>query len=304
MVEFVRKSYEWHRTVGSAVVGFFPEVARQDYLTSESCEIANLIDLAVRMSQLGVGDYWDDADRYLRNQFAENQLTHGEWMQRISDQSPEVPVDERQSSRDAVRRNIGEFAGWSTGNDFIPESVGPLPRGFAFMHCCTGDASRAICYAWRGSLNYAENKLHVHLLFNRSSPWADVHSYIPYDGRVDVILKQRCNVSFRVSDWVDKSKIMVRVGEKLRSARWTGRYLEVGECAPQSNVSITFPISERTQQESIGARAFTLTLKGNDVVAIDPPGKYCPFYQRQKYRQGTVQSRELQRFVSDEALVI
>ena len=36
MVEFVRKSYEWHRTVGSAVVGFFPEVARQDYLTSES----------------------------------------------------------------------------------------------------------------------------------------------------------------------------------------------------------------------------------------------------------------------------
>jgi hypothetical protein len=69
-------------------------------------------------------------------------------------------------------------------------------------------------------------------------------------------------------------------------------------------VWISFPISERTQQETIGARQYTLTLKGNDVVAIDPPGKYCPYYQRQKYRQGSVQWKNVQRFVSDERLVI
>jgi hypothetical protein len=304
LVEFVRKSYEWHRTIGSALVGFFPEKVQQDYLTSETCEIANMIDLAVGMSQLGVGDYWDDADRYLRNQFAENQLTHGQWMQRISDQYPESSLIVSQTSNDAVRRNIGGFAGWSLGNDFMPEPVGPLPRGFAFMHCCTGNAARALYYAWQGILNHADGKLQVNLLLNRSSQWADIHSLVPYHGRVDVIVKQRCKVSVRIPDWVDKSKVTASVGEEHRPINWTGRYLEVGECAPQNQASITFPISERTQQETMGARQYTLTLKGNDVVAIDPPGKYCPYYQRQKYRQGTVQWKEVQRFVSDEVLVI
>jgi hypothetical protein len=304
LLEFVRKSYEWHRTIGSALVGFFPEIVRQDYLTSESCEIANMIDLAVRMSQLGVGDYWDDADRYLRNQFAENQLTHGEWMQQISDTYPKSPVSGSQTSSDAVCRNLGGFAGWSLGNDFMPQPVGPLPRGFAFMHCCTGNSARAIYYAWQGMLDYADGKLQVNLLMNRSSQWADVRSFIPYEGWVEVIPKQRCHVSVRVPDWVNKSQVTVRVGEEERPASWTGRYLEVGECAPQDKVWISFPISERTQQETIGARQYTLTLKGNDVVAIDPPGKYCPYYQRQKYRQGSVQWKNVQRFVSDERLVI
>jgi hypothetical protein len=303
-LEFVRKSYEWHRTIGSALVGFFPEYTRLDYLTSESCEIANMIDLAVRMSQLGVGDYWDDADRYLRNQFAENQMTHGEWMQQVSDTYPESPVSGSQSSNDAVRRNIGGFAGWSLGNDFTRELVGPLPHGFAFMHCCTGNSARAIYYAWQGILNYADGKLQVNLLLNRSSRWADVYSFIPYDGRVDVIPKQRCHLAVRIPDWVDKSRVTVRVEEEERLSVWAGRYLDVGDCGPKNKVSITFPMFERTRQETIGARPYTLTLKGHDVVAIDPPGKYCPYYQRQKYRQGNAQWKDVQRFVSDEVLVI
>jgi hypothetical protein len=304
LLDFVRQSYEWHRTIGSALVGFFPEVVSTDYPTCESCELANMIDLAVRMSQLGVGDYWDDADRYLRNQFAENQLTHGEWMQEVSDQFPKAPVSFRDTAHDVIRRNIGGFAGWSLGNDFIPVPEGPIPRGFAFMHCCTGNASRAIYYAWQGILTHEGGKLQINLLLNRASAWADVHSYIPYDGRVEVLVKQRCHVSVRAPEWVEKSKVTLQVAEANRPVNWNGRFLEVGDCVPQSKVSIAFPLPERTQQETIGARQYTLTLKGNDVVAIDPAGKYCPYYQREKYRQGKVQWKSLERFVSDEALLI
>jgi hypothetical protein len=304
LLEFVRKSYEWHRTVGSALVGFFPEAVRQDYPTSESCEIANMIDLAVRLSQLGVGDYWDDADRYLRNQFAENQLTHGVWMQQISDQSPEMPVTYRDTSIDVVRSNIGGFAGWSVGNDFIREPVGPLPRGFVFMHCCTGNSTRALYYAWQGILDFTGDKLRVNLPLNRASRWADVHSFIPFEGRVDIILKQGCNVSVRVPEWVQKTAVAVSVGGESRPVRWNGQYLEVGQGRPQEKVSVTFPLEERTQREIIGAKEYMLTLKGNDVVAIDPAGKYCPYYQREKYRKGEVQWKNVERFVSDETLVI
>ncbi len=304
MLEFVRKSYEWHRTVGSSLVGFFPEALRNDYLTSESCEIANMIDLAVRMSQLEVGDYWDDADRYLRNQFAENQLTSGEWMQRISEQSARMPVTYRDSTDDVVARNLGAFAGWSLANDFIGDPPPPLPRGLAFMHCCTGNGSRALYYAWQGIMDFAADELRVNLLLNRASPWADVLSYIPYEGRVDIRTKRHLNLSVRIPLWVERRDVKIIVWGSPRPARWKGQYLRLGECLPQQEVTITFPIAERTVQETIGARPYSLVLKGNDVVAIDPAGTHCPYYNRERYRIGEVQWKASARFVSHETLVI
>lgn len=306
VLEFVRKSYEWHRSVGSPLVGFFPEVLRHDFPTTESCCIADMLDLAVRMSQLGVGDYWDDADRYVRNQFAENQLTNnGQWMQQIADQWPQMWVAPYEIAEDAIARNIGAFAGWARPNDFIRGAVATdMHTGFVFMHCCTGNSNRAIYYAWQGLLDLTGDRLRVNLLLNRASPWADVYSFLPYEGRVNMVLKRRCRVSIRIPDWVERRRVVVRVGEENRSVRWEGRYLNVGECVPQDKVSITFPIMERIVQEVIGGTPYTLTLKGNDVVLIDPPGRYCPLYQRAKYRKGQVLWKTSRRFLSEETLTI
>ena len=121
---------------------------------------------------------------------------------------------------------------------------------------------------------------------------------------MDITLKQPCNVSVRVPEWVQKINVAVTVAGEPRPIRWNGQYLGVGEGKPQEKVSIAFPMEERTQREIIGAKEYMLTLKGNDVVAIDPPGKYCPYYQREKYRKGEVQWKNVERFVSKEELVI
>jgi hypothetical protein len=304
MIEFVRKSYEWFRTIGSATVGWFPEMARADYLTAESCEIAEMVVLAVLISELGVGDYWEDAERYLRNQFAENQLSDGAWMQRISEASPKAAVGYRESADDAVRRNIGGFAGWSLANDFVPEPKGPLPRGFAFMHCCTGNSSRAIYYAWRSIVGFEDKRLRLNLLLNRASRWADVHSFLPYEGRVELAIKRPCSIEVRIPSWVDKSEVRAHVGTQERSVRWNGQYASIGDCKTDERASITFPLSEHVRKETIGGAEYTLTLKGYDVVAIDPPGRYCPYYQRNRYRTGPIEWKSVPRFLSDENLLI
>jgi hypothetical protein len=66
---------------------------------------------------------------------------------------------------------------------------------------------------------------------------------------------------------------------------------------------MTFPIAERTVKETIGAVPYTLTIKGNTVVAIDPPGQYGTFYQRAGYRKDRAPMRKIQRFVPDQTLV-
>lgn len=65
------------------------------------------------------------------------------------------------------------------------------------MHCCTGNGTRSIYYLWDHALRYEGGHLRVHLLMNRVSEWADVLSHVPYEGRVDVSVKQPVAVSVR-----------------------------------------------------------------------------------------------------------
>ncbi len=79
--------------------------------------------------------------------------------------------------------------------------------------------------------------------------------------------------------------------------------MNVGAVRPGDNVVVTFPISERTVKEKIGAGTYTLVMRGNTVVSIDPAGKDVPLYQdREKYRTGEVAWRSVRRFVSDETI--
>ena len=77
--EFVRSSYEHSRNYGLARIGWNPgwtgpHPLHRNERTCESCGIAGQIGLAVRLSQAGLGDYWDDVDGYVRNHLVEQQF--------------------------------------------------------------------------------------------------------------------------------------------------------------------------------------------------------------------------------------
>ena len=135
---------------------------------------------------------------------------------------------------------------------------------------------------------------------NRTSPWADVDSHIPYVGQVDVKIKEPVDLSIRIPEWTKPADIRVRVNGSDRALGWDGRYVLVGDVAPGDVATMIFPISERTETAWIEKQRYTLVRKGNDVVAIDPPGGYCPLYQREHYRQNATRWKSTERFVSSE----
>ena len=87
---------------------------------------------------------------------------------------------------------------------------------------------------------------------------------------------------------------------KQRGLSWEGRYAVVGPVVPGQLVQITFPIAERVEEVDIEKQHYILVIKGNDVVSIDPPGRFCPFYQRDHYRENAVRWKKVTRFVSEE----
>ena len=303
-IDQVRSSYEWAKThYSSSTIGFFPEWFMPHYDACETDTIADMIALALKMSSAGIADYWDDADRWTRNHFTESQITNPDWIHKLAERSPQKSVAWNETGDHVAERSVGAFAGWSTANDFGVETP-QHPR--SIQHCCTGNSSRTMYYIWQNILNYHQGKLRVNLLLNRASAWVDVCSYIPYQGKVEIVVKKPLgSLQVRVPEWIVPSEHAVAVTTKdgNRQFTWEGRYLNLGAAKPDEMFTVTFPISTRRTTEVIGNVLYTLEIKGNTVVGIDPPGKNGPLYERAYFRGSEAPMRKVERFVPEEEIV-
>lgn len=301
---FVKTSFEWVESQQgspfgvSTLVGWFPEWLYPQYPTCEGCMAADMLALAVRLSVAGIGDYWDEVDRWVRNDFAEQQLTSSDWIYRSTEHLPLEAVPAHSVAKYTPERNVGAFAGWSSGNDWVL-------RG-GIMHCCTGNGNRTIYYVWENMVQHSEGEFRVNLLLNRASQVADVYSFLPYSGRVDLKMKSRCrSVLVRAPEWISSGNAEVRcqVAGTARTPHWDGRYLQLGAADAGQIITVQFPIAERTVREQIGPKTYTLVLKGNTVVSIDPAGKHGPLYiGRTPCNSNDLKWMKVNRFVADEAV--
>lgn len=82
---------------------------------------------------------------------------------------------------------------------------------------------------------------------------------------------------------------------------WNGRYLDPGGARPGETIVIEFPIGQQVVKEKMGQEEFTLALRGDTVVWIDPPGRICPLFERDYYREG-VRWRKVRRFVANQPI--
>ena len=319
--ELARRVYEFARTESVPELGFYPDGAFQhgvNIVCSDSCCVADPIILAVKLSEYGVGDYWEDVDRSVRNHFAEAQRIGTDWPDQIVDLPEAAGKTERYlggyDPRDLphltgtpsfmVRERVHErmrgcFASFASINDWYPGWAGHVHLRMGVSGCCTGNGTRAIFYAWRGILTHRGDTLRVNLLLNRSSIWADVDSHLPYAGRIDIHVKRPVRLLVRIPEWVDQPAIRILINGQARTFGWEGRYVDVGRVKSKDKVALTFPIEERTftLNPPFGEHPrVTVVLRGNDVVEMRPQGLNLPFYQRERYRSGQTAWKQVRRF--------
>jgi DUF1680 family protein len=297
--------YRWAREMGDPLVGWYPEFMpgtdefeEQDFESVEICEVSDMVFLALLLTRNGAGDYWDDVDRWVRNMYAEGQMTDADFVKRIPDcylnPAPGQFSSQRwisiwtaasKDARDIALRSVGSFYGWMRANDGLLVLKGDngeeklSPRGI--MHCCTANGARTLYYVWDSIVSQSGEEVRVNLLLNRASEWLDVHSYLPAQGKVVLKIKKAATVAVRLPEWVASSDVNTTVGRQKVEPRVQGRYAAFEGLKAGDEVELTFPVPERTLHRVLGRRPYKLTLKGSNVVAIDPPGVACPLYQCQ-----------------------
>ena len=318
LMEFVVRSFEWARDSGAnleqrgwdewvkkpggSLIGYFPEhLGSHRTHGSEICEVSDMVALALKLSEAGIGDYWDDADRWIRNMLVEGQLTSIDWVHDLPrdelikpNSSSPLLINPYTNTDRVAERSLGAFAGWPSANQW------GINDAFSTMQCCTVNGGRALYWIWERVLRHQDGKLRVNLLLNRASPWADVDSYVPYLGRVDVRAKQAVDLEIRIPEWVSPGEARCEVNGEERRLGWDGRYAQVGPVKPSDVATLTFPIGERTDVVHIEKQPYTLLRKGNEVVSIDPPGRHYPLFDRGHYRDNSPRWRKIERFIPEE----
>jgi len=309
LIDLVKHAYEYGKEIGESLVGFFPETARKSFPTCESCEVADMIFLALRLTRAGLGDHWEDIERWVRNHFVEGEMTRTDWVdpQRIMalqsaaakdltsrrkamTEARKLFVDEK----DVVERSLGSWAGWALANDWAN------PDRIAIMQCCTGNAARTLYYIWDAIVTAKGTDAQVNLLLNRASPWLDVDSHLPYEGKVVITNKTARTVSVRIPEGTAREQVVCDVNGKKQETAWSGSYVDVDRLKKGDVVTIEFPLAEKSLFRVIGDVPYRLALKGNTVVDIDPQGTIYPLYQRDHYRANRAPMKKITRFVSKE----
>ena len=319
----VDEAYRHARSVGISRIGFFPAVIRPPQQkqpsdagaggtspqVSETCGVADMTALAIRLSESGIGDYWDHVDQYVRNHLVECQMLRRDLLEEIIAAGPTYEVDPAsETDENVLERNIGAFV---SGSD-------PTWLYTWYTMCCQGNGSLALAEAWKATLDHSDGVVQVNLLLNRASPWMDVDSYLPYEGKVVLKNKSGRKAHVRIPSWVDKKAVRCHVNDRQASPHWLSNYLIVEGLGPADVVKVEFPVPESTETFTLPSygRQYTCDFKGSTVVDISPRGdrpvlvkmgsddggvfevrKGYPIYLRDHYKADRAPLKTVERFV-------
>ncbi len=324
---FVRDGYEYIRSFGIARIGLF----------GETCTVGDMTSLAVRLSDAGVGDYWEDVDQYARNHLAEMQILEAAPIEAIAAASPEAPVRSWEDPERFVERTLGCLC---------DDALHPTLSTPGIMMCCTYNGLIGYYHAWEGIVRARGGAAQVNLLLNRASPWLDVDSHLPYEGKVVLRNKTARTIAVRMPRWVDPAGVGCAVDGRRAEAGLLGRYLVFEGVRPGAEVRLEFPVVESTATYTVGwagiqvpgwtevtrlldqdkpprpfeyqvsaaprsepsppRPAVTIRFRGNDVVDISPreTGPGYPLYRREHLRAGPAPMRKVTRVVPEKAIEI
>jgi hypothetical protein len=296
---FARDGYDWARQAGFARIGLFGD--------GQGCACGRIIGLAVKLTYAGLGDYWEDVDQYVRNHGTEMQLTPEDipYLQKIGQGKPAPAPDPSATTDNVMERTIGAFS------NHVP------PLKVATSGCCTPHGHMGLFYAWDGILRYSDGVAQVNLLLNRASPWMDVDSHLPYEGKVVLRNKAAREAFVRIPLWADQKAVKCRIGERSVQRVWLGRYLRFQGLKPGDLVTIEFPIEEQIEHWTAppqgafpgytlltvmpeGTR-YTCKFKGNTLIELTPPlapGSWLYQHRPQQFRASKAPPREVTRFVT------
>ena len=140
---------------------------------------------------------------------------------------------------------------------------------------------------WESIVRCQNGVARINLLLNRASPWLDVDSYLPYEGRVVIRNKTADTMAVRIPAWVDRGQVGCTVDGKDAVVQWLGNYVLLQGLNHQAVVTIYFSMKETTEEYYLTGFSgdwqwyqkknelphYVFTFKGNTCIKAEFPNR-------------------------------
>jgi hypothetical protein len=283
--DFARGTFAWLLGRGTGT-GWFP--AGPDNC-NETCCLSDMISVATLLGQTGHPEYFDFAERYLRNYISNLQFVvtpeFETYYRRLHAAKGEAAVA---AGLAELRKFQGGIIGGSGLNDYENTLLGGA-SGFEMFGCCAPEGMRAIYTAWANTIDrrqaskFGPAGIYVNLCLSRTSPWGEVVSFMPDAGRLTVKSSVADQFFLRPPHWVPQNQVRAFVGDKPVALAWSGDYVcfdaQVGD-----ELTITYPLVAFTQRvnglwnNTKPDLHITFQWLGNMVTAVDPAPAKTPLF--------------------------
>jgi hypothetical protein len=279
---FVRDSYEYARHNGIHRLGIFP-TGNQDI---EGCTIGDMVGMAVALTDAGLGDYWDDVEQYARNGLISAQCTDIDELKRVSEAGPHRPKNANWGGVMDARfspGNRGVLPGQEVHYRVLERSIGAFGHldGAHYlkpqmMHCCTANGNQSIYFAWEGIVRKSGDSANVNMWLNRQSPWVDVWSWLPYEGKLVVQNKGMRRISVRIPAWVKRGTIRSKITGKDAEPHFVGNRIVFDGLKGNEQLELKVPVAlekARYSLVNLNERAnivhrYDCEFKGNTAISV------------------------------------
>jgi hypothetical protein len=297
--------------------------------TEPACSNMELVYSAANLINAGYEEYYDQIDRYVRNQTIESQfLDKSEWVlekaseKRIiaekyrwimgdySDDLETLPYD--YYGEDVLDKCIGGFM-WTNAKEhrFIPASL---------MLCCSGHAMRSIHKVAETIIEETLSGLKINYFYNFENKFAEIISYEPYIGKVTVIPKANCDrLYIRIPSYIKGKDIKAICDEEHLATHVEGNYLTIENVSEGKEYTFEYNLekckttekvyyldSDSASFQSLPSFQFDMEVlwKGNTVIRLlAPSDNEKRIYKRGNYDTDQVEYEEISHFISEKNIV-
>jgi hypothetical protein len=267
--------FEWVKLNYTTPYGWVADSVGSE--TCETCTISAAIRLALELIKEGYTEYWDDVERFVRNQLIVNQFRDVTSL-RIADPA-------------TARGLTGAFESYAAPNTLIAS------RDAGIEGCCINGGIRALFLAYESAIQESDHAIQVNLLLSNHMRGVRVVSSLPFDGRIDLYPKSSKPLTVRLPYWVHAEDIAVHGPSGLKHAvDKDGRLLRLTEASPGKLITLTFRPREEETVSVVAKQRYRVSWKADTVTRLGPSGSPYPIYKSDRL------SSPDYRFESEEAV--
>jgi hypothetical protein len=220
LMEFVRGAYEFQRNVGIARVG----------LLGEGCTVGDMTQTAIKLSEAERG--WrgrllggrgllrpQSTDRITAHQLEAAASGHEHLGGTYEDDVFPLKKFPARDTTNVIEKVIGTYTDDATHLTKTPQ------LSLVSTICGPGNITAGIYLAWEAIVRCKDGNAQINLLLNRASPWLDIDSYLPYEGKVVIHNKIARRLAVRIPLWADREAVRATIGAAPASFYWLNNYI-------------------------------------------------------------------------------